>query len=165
MRELINPTDLDKLGCGWTPVWFALSENDNGEEDGNIDVDLVVDYRVNDGKVMFAKVECDSAAERTQVQETLTRMLAEFTASCQKRFKGLEGFDAQAESIPIAAEEAIDAWWRCGRCGLVQPDTYDQGCDGCAADLLVETDAPTNKAETLRKWKEAKAKMEEDTCS
>lgn len=31
-----------------------------------------------------------------------------------------------------------ESWWRCGQCGLVQPDTYDADCDGCHASALVQ---------------------------
>jgi hypothetical protein len=27
--------------------------------------------------------------------------------------------------------------WRCGDCGLTQPDTYDSDCDGCHSNNLV----------------------------
>lgn len=29
------------------------------------------------------------------------------------------------------ATKPKEYWWRCGRCGHVQPDSYDEGCDNC----------------------------------
>lgn len=53
-------------------------------------------------------------------------------------------------------------WWLCGRCRLVRPDTYDQGCDRCASDNLVEIDCPENVDEALEIWAAVKNETEKD---
>lgn len=95
------------LYCENCPLWFTF--------DG--------DECCNHPKATYEIGECpleDSTLELVLLDEA-TRV---------KRLKELE---EKRKAEITEATKPEEYWWRCVRCGTIQPDSYDEGCDHCGA--------------------------------
>lgn len=56
---------------------------------------------------------------------------------------------------PMPTQADFRSPWRCGKCGLAQPDSYDSDCDKCGGSLAQVGRPMTD--EEIREWREATA--------
>jgi len=62
---------------GYYPVYSALAEDDNSNKLRTIQLDMICEWRLPDGKVIFAEVDFETEDELNQILDYL-RLSAEF---------------------------------------------------------------------------------------
>lgn len=74
--------------CGYTPVYFFRDENEDGNQLDAICIDMVCEWRLTDGKVLFAEVPFTNAQELQEIKEWIAARLGTFCSeSLEKLIK------------------------------------------------------------------------------
>lgn len=77
-------TLLETINAGWLPTWFAI-------ENSELSVDMCVDYRLNDGKVLFMRVhDTDLDALSVLAEQVADLAATGWAETMAKRKKSLQ---------------------------------------------------------------------------
>jgi hypothetical protein len=80
----------EALDYDWRPMWAGIAEDDDtGDDLQAIDVDLVCEYRVQDGKRLFLRVPALDETARKEVSRLLVEATERFASEQLEKFKAL----------------------------------------------------------------------------